>query len=308
MKLFTNIVLNNLINFMDNQLNELKQLKLNKFINNKEEIYLFQNINIYTKEKNMEHNDWNLINEQANKSIYEQERLEKLNDSISNVNLLTEELSKQENFDELMEIESIIAEEDYRNEEQKQVQELLNKFYQEEHPEKSLPEFKNQEQYINFVTTTLIHNFILNDNNIINSHYAFISDFFPVNNIGISSLIKEVRKSIQQNKITPAINIYKAWLKYLKNNNENYYQYDWHNFNDQGQYINDISNHNELDIYININDQILMYDEVKDKKKEEEQFQQYVNKILSDGTYKSNFKELQQFYANKQREKELYVN
>ena len=312
MKLFTHIILNQLVSFINEQTNELKALKINKFIDAPEELNLFANINIYHKEKNATTIDeWDEINERAVKSIFEEERLNKLYEAANNINKLANELSKTENFDEFNEIQSQLAEEKHNAEEQQQIKQILQQYYEQEHTELTLPIFKDLNK--NFNTTTLIHNFILDGKSeydlFADSHYAFISDFFPINNIDISSLLIEVRKSIQQNQITPAINIYKAWLKYLKDNNQNYYIYDWNNFTDQGQYIDDISNHEELDKYLLINDEIITYDELANKQKEEEKFNQYVKQVLSDGTYKPNFHELQLYYKQaKENAKKLYVN
>ena len=317
MKIFTNIILNKLINFIEEQTNEIKLLKIDPFISIIEESDLFANINIYTKvEKNSISNQnsinaWDAINEQANKSILEENRLNQLYAAAENIDKLAEELSKDENFNELNDIESQLAEEKYNDESQKQIKQILQQYYEEEHTEITLPEFLNINKTFNI--TQLIHDFKLDGKSeydkFADTHYAFISDFFPVNNIDISSLLKEVRRSIQQNQVTPATNIYKAWIKYLKDNNCDYYIYDWNNFNDQGQYIDNKSNHVDLDNYIMIDEEILIYDELLNKKREEEKFNQYVKQVLSDNSYKPNFKELQLYYKQaKENTKELYVN
>jgi len=311
LKIFTNIILNELINFIEEQTNELQSLKIDPFINIIEESDLFANINIYNKKEEKKLNEWDIINEQANKSILENNRLNQLYAAVENIDKLAEELSKNENFEELNTLESQLAEEKYNNEEEQQIKQILQQYYEQEHTEITLPEFLNINKTFN--TTQLIHDFQLDGKSeydiFADSHYAFISDFFPVNNIDISSLLKEVRKSIQQNKITPATNIYKAWIKYLRDNNCDYYIYDWNNFNDQGQYISNQSNHIDLDQYIMINENIIIYDELSNKKQEEEKFNQYVKQVLSDGSYKPNFKELQLAYKQaKDNVKELYAN
>ena len=58
-----------------------------------------------------------------------------------------------------------------------------------------------------------------------------------------------------------------------------------------------------------IDEEILIYDELLNKKREEEKFNQYVKQVLSDNSYKPNFKELQLYYKQaKENTKELYVN
>ena len=309
MKIFTYIILDKLNLFIRQQINELKSLQINKFNDAIEEQNLFANINIYEKKEKVI-DAWDEINEKAVKSIFEENRLNNLYKSIDNIDNLAKELSKDENFNEFNEIQAQLAEEKYKDNEQKQIKQILQKYYEQEHTELTLPVFKDLNK--NFNPTTLIHDFILNQKSeydlFADSHYAFISDFFPINNVDISSLLSAVRKSIQQNEITPAINIYKAWLRYLRDNNQDYYIYDWNNFNDQGQYIKDISNHVKLDEYLQIEDEIITYDELANKQQEENKFNQYVKQILSNGSYKSNFHELQLNYKQNNKTKELYVN
>lgn len=340
MKIFTHIIMNRLLNFMNMQLGELNMLKIDKFIPPIQEDNLFQNINTYLV--NTKKDTWDEINLQAIESIKddliqsdsiqdgpikddsiqnnsikndliiqkEQERLTKLNSTIDNIDEFITEINKPENSKELENIQAQIEKEQYELEEQKKVQKILKQFYEKEHPELTLPQFQ-QVDYINFTASSLIHDFIpeeKKENTFIGSHYAFLSDFFPVNNIDISSLLKEVRNSIKQNKVTPATNIYKAWLNYLKDNNENYYLYDWHNFDDDGNFKQTEINKEQLDAYISKTDKIIMYDEIKNKKEQEKQFQEYVMKILSNNLYKSNFKEIQQQYEQITNTKDLYVN
>lgn len=319
--LFANIILQSLISFINEKDKEISSLIINK-IKKKDNISLdlFQDINIfensYLYKKSLE-KEWNSIDKQIYKELAEKEereekRISALVNATDNLNELSNELAKEENMEDLNTIQEVLAEEEYKKEQQRQVKILLDKFYKQNHPELTLPEFVESTSFTNFKPTALMHDFILKEQTeydlYADSHLSFISDFFPVNNIDVSTLIKEVRKAIKINEENSAINIYKEWLKYLKDNNANYYQYDWRNFNDSGEYIGNNTDKEKLDEYILSENKIIMYDEVKDKEKAEEQFQEHVKKILSDGSYKPNFQLSAESVIEIKNRKELYAN
>ena len=124
----------------------------------------------------------------------------------------------------------------------------------------------------------------------IENHYAFISDFYPVNNIDVLNLLKIVRESLKNKIHTSAIDIYRYWLRYLKNYNQDYHLYDYRNFNDQGEFLGRIDqqlNDNILDDYINQDISVITYDEAKAKQEQKEKDKTDALNILKSGTYVS---------------------
>lgn len=321
MSLFKDIILYNLISFVKQQIDEVQSLQIKKLSPVLKEDDLFSNINIFQNSyvyKSSLEKEWNLINTQATQSVYkqvaEQENIETkrqatLYNAADNLNELQYELSKEENVQDLEDIEEALAEETYKQEQQQQVKQLLAKFYKENHPELTLPEF-NYNIIIQH-STELMHDFVLEKQTeydvYVDSHLVFLSDFFPVNNVDISSLLAAVKHAQLNNIVDSSINIYKAWLRHLRDNNIDYSIYDWNNFNERGEYIGNNSNIDILNKYIDSKDIVIMYDEKKDKEDLEKQFQENVKKILSDGSYKPNFQSLIVDEAKKPR-KELYVN
>ena len=186
---------------------------------------------------------------------------------------------------------------------QEQVHKQLQDFYKKEHPEITLPVFNITTLIEKYNITPLMHNFNIVEQTEYEatneSHISYISDYFPVNNIGISSLIKSVRQCIKNNDLNNSvIEIYKYWINYLKDNNINYYLYDWRHFNDAGEFINQEIKDNLLDEFIiNINNSVIMYDELAEKEKQEKEFQNKMEDLLLSNKYISTIdSHLNEFY------------
>ena len=201
---------------------------------------------------------------------------------------------------------SIREEELSKEEKQKQEAEYIAKlekeYHRKEFPEETLPEFEETECLIKdkdkYQATPIMHTFTLAENadpeydKYVNPHYAYISDFFPVNNHDANRLIRTIRKVKNENiENASAEDIYKYWLLYLKEHGGDYHKYDWRNYNDLGEFIGREDkklNDPVLDDYINtVNGQTIMYDEAADKVKAEEEFQAKVKQILESGQYHS---------------------
>ena len=118
-------------------------------------------------------------------------------------------------------------------------------------------------------------------------HFAFVSDFFPLNDIEIKTLIISVKRAIKTKLHTPAIDIYKYWILSLKNNNEEYYKYDFNNYNDKGEYLGQQSDTDTFDIYLSHIEDIITYDEAKALKEQARKDQEEAEAILKSGTYQS---------------------
>ena len=347
--LLRDIILQHLINYI-NEYEQVQQRKLSTFFTAKNDVSLntyIQNYNVFKNSFNLEvtddisniPSDWNTINAKATVSINQQEELSTTNKILAknaNIeNITVENTNIEESTSEIVQDDdslddnslddnkanNISDESENYNEERYEKQQraaiLLQEFFKKNHPELTLPEFLMADAMSIKVNTGLIHDFILKEktqyDNFADGHLSFVSDFFPINNVGISNLIKNVRLAIKNKEINSAINIYKEWIKYLRYNGINYSIYDWNNFNDAGEFVQNISNIQQLDEYVNSENIIIMYDEARDKEIEEKKFQERVAKILSDGSYKSNFTPIhrQQQSAqevNNSPKKELYVN
>lgn len=344
--LLRDIILQHLINYI-NEYEQAQQRKLSTFFTVKNNVSLntyIQNYNVFKNFFDIEltdniniPSDWNAINAKATASINQQEEeLSTTNEKIliknvnvenitvgnTNIEESTTEIAQEDSLDlDNNKTNNINNEDENYNKERYEKQQraaiLLQEFFKKNHPELTLPEFLMTDAMSIKVNTGLIHDFILKEqtqyDNFADGHLSFVSDFFPTNNIGVSNLIKNVRLAIKNKEINSAINIYKEWIKYLRYNGINYSIYDWNNFNDAGEFIQNISNIQQLDEYVNSENIIIMYDEARDKEIEEKKFQEHVAKILSDGSYKSNFTPIhrQQQSAqevNNSPKKELYAN
>lgn len=344
--LLRDIILQHLINYI-NEHEQIQQRKLSTFFTAKNNVSLntyIQNYNVFKNSFDVEltnsilniPSDWNTINAEATASINQQEELFTTNEiltkntnveniTVENTNIeepsTTEIIQKDSLGLDDNKINNMSDESENYNEERYEKQQraaiLLQEFFKKNHPELTLPEFLMADAMSIKVNTGLIHDFILKEqtqyDNFADGHLSFVSDFFPTNNIGVSNLIKNVRLAIKNKEINSAINIYKEWIKYLRYNGIIYSIYDWNNFNDAGEFIQNVSNIQQLDEYANSENIIIMYDEARDKEIEEKKFQEHVAKILSDGSYKSNFTPIhrQQQSAqevNNSPKKELYVN
>lgn len=149
---------------------------------------------------------------------------------------------------------------------------------------------------VNYSSTELMHPFSLPEQPseydlYVDNHYAFISDFYPVNNTDVKALIKAVRLSLKKQKHTSAIDIYKSWINYLKNYNQDYRLYDIRNFNDEGEFIgrDDSLNENDsiLDDFISIKDEIITYNEAAAQKEREKKQRDEAEALLRSGMYHS---------------------
>lgn len=309
---------------------EDKQMYLDNYVNNNSDNL---QINIHANYEIQKD-----LLEQINKEKIEQLQNEQNKQAIETGNLenLTDEQKEK--------IQEEILKEEQDIELEQQVNKQLAIFHKKEHPEETLPDFNINTIIEKYNITPLMHDF-----NIIEqaeyeatneSHISFISDYFPVNNLGISSLIKSVRENIKNNDLNNSvIEIYKYWIVYLKNNDIDYHLYDWRNFNDLGEFIqrkDQELNDNILDNFIiDISNSIIMYDELADKEKREQQFHQQMEDLLLSNKYVSTIDpHLNEFYKaykhgvildiqyededeiqeevqeniNQQPKKELYVN
>lgn len=341
--LLRDIILQHLINYI-NEYEQMQQSKLSTFFTVKNDVSLntyIHNYNVFQNSFDIEvtnniniPSDWNTINAKATASINQQEEelsttneilakntnIENITVENTNIEKSTSEIIREDSLDD-NKTNNINDESENYNEERYEKQQraaiLLQEFFKKNHPELTLPEFLMADAMSIKVNTGLIHDFILKEqtqyDNFADGHLSFVSDFFPTNNIGVSNLIKNVRLAIKNKEINSAINIYKEWIKYLRYNEINYSIYDWNNFNNAGEFVQNISNIQQLDEYVNSENIIIMYDEARDKEIEEKKFQEHVAKILSDGSYKSNFTPIhrQQQSAqevNNSPKKELYAN
>ena len=309
------------------------------------QINLFDNINIYENlinEKTVEvekttndnvdadntdiNQQWGNIEKQIRKSLKdysfknqdevyaeiqkekEAKQLTQQIDDYSSGKIDEDELLENLSEEEYENLEAELAQEKYLQEQQEEIKRLQAKFHRREHPEETLPEFKDYLKLSDYQITPYIHVYKPKDDDepkdYIHSHLAFISDFFPVNNRDVSFLIRNVRRTINENfqdaniladqlnelktkEYNSIIDIYCFWLKYLQQQNIDFYQYDWRNFNDAGEFI-DNQQHSDLKQLINSYKQHgQLYDEVADKEKAEHQFQKYVTELLNSGDYHS---------------------
>ena len=195
-----------------------------------------------------------------------------------------------------------LSDEEKQKREAEYIAKLEKEYHRREFPEETLPEFEEVECLIKdndkYQATPMMHAFTLAEDadpeydKYVNPHYAYISDFFPVNNQDANRLIRTIRKIKNENiDNASAEDIYKYWLLYLKEHGGDYQKYDWRNYNDLGEFIgreDQKLNDTVLDDYINtVNGQTVMYDEAADKVKAEEEFQAKVKQILESGQYNS---------------------
>lgn len=150
---------------------------------------------------------------------------------------------------------------------------------------------------VTYSSTELMHPFSLPEQPseydlYVDNHYAFISDFYPVNNTDVKALIKAVRLSLKKQKHTSAIDIYKSWINYLKNYNQDYRLYDIRNFNDEGEFIGRFHSLNKkndsvLDDFVSIKDEAITYNEAAAQKEREKKQRDEAEALLRSGIYHS---------------------
>ena len=163
---------------------------------------------------------------------------------------------------------------------------------------KELNENITQEYLNKYPCSPIMHDFVLEQETEYDKnpypHYAFISDFYPVNNVDISRLLQYVRFAINNDyKDDSFVDIYKHWLNYLRVYECDYHLYDWRNFNDQGEFVSrqdKLFDDNILDVYIDSRtDNTIMYDEVAEKQAKADKLNEEVRKLLNSGEYQPNF-------------------
>ena len=248
---------------------------------------------------NQENN--NLLDNEINKELL----IQKSNENIDNFkkgNISEQDLIDNAEDEDYELLEEELAKDEALKQQQIEIQKMIDIFHKREFPEETLPDFSLNEITLEDLEkmneTPLIHDFDMSKRKTLEgvqdcyySHLSFISDYFPINNLGISRLIKSVRFYLKQENINDngkntILTIYKLWLFQLKQFNKNYHLYDWRNFNDNGEFILENIN-DDLDQFIVDIPEIILYDALSDKEKLEIEFQHYVQELFSSGKYES---------------------